>query len=329
MKLSGYGIYTKKTMPIIFGLLILSSISGFQFIPMTLQPADALSEKIVGYFPYWKSAHINSIEYYKITNIIYFHIWPNMDGSLNTDAININDLNTITERAHATGVKVTVAVGGWGASDGFPLMTQDPTARANFVSNITDFILTNNLDGVDINWETPINQTKIDSQDILLTELADTLHPLGKTITLAVSGSKIDLKTNDSIDWIHVMAYDMNWNNAEHSTFDDSVSALKMYEDIGIPKDKLVLGMPFYGRAEGWISAMNYQEIVSLCNPMPSENYCDNHFFNGIDLVQQKTQYVLNNNYGGVMIWNLAQDTHDKTSLLNSINDIVLDIKKP
>ncbi|HUU48476.1 MAG TPA: glycoside hydrolase family 18 protein, partial [Nitrosopumilaceae archaeon] len=166
MKFRGYGINTKKITLMIFGFWILTSISGFQFIPMTIQTADAVSERIVGYFPYWKSADINSIDYSKLTEIIYFHIWPNSDGSLNTDAININDLNMITNAGHAIGVKVTVAVGGWGVSDGFPLMTQDPTARANFVSNITGFILTNNLDGVDINWETPINQAKIDNQDI-------------------------------------------------------------------------------------------------------------------------------------------------------------------
>ncbi|HUU48100.1 MAG TPA: glycosyl hydrolase family 18 protein, partial [Nitrosopumilaceae archaeon] len=194
--------------------------------------------------------------------------------------------------------------------------------------NITGFILTNNLDGVDINWETPINQAKIDNQDILLSELADTLHPLGKTVTVTVHGDIIDLKENDSIDWVHVMAYDMNGLSAEHSTFEDSVTALKMYEDIGIPKDKLVLGIPFYGRSEGWTSAMNYQEIVSLCNPSPSENYCDNHFFNGIDLVQQKTQYVLDNDYDGVMVWDLGKDALDKTSLLKTINGIILDAKK-
>ena len=299
-------------------------MAGFQFGPMNIQEVEAEpSKKIVGYFPYWESEKIDSIDYTKLTNIIYFHIWPSSDGSLDTSAININDLNTIRDRAHSMGVKVIISVGGWGASNGFPLMSQDPVARENFVSNITDFILTNNLDGVDINWETPINQAKIDNQDILLSDLVNTLHPLGKTISFAVHGDIIDLKANDSIDWVNVMAYDLNDLNAEHSTFDDSVASLQMYEDLGIPKDKLVLGIPFYGRTDGWTSAMNYQDIVSSCKPLPSDNYCDSHFFNGIDLVQQKAQYVLDNNYGGVMAWDLGKDTHGKTSLLNIINGVL------
>ncbi len=61
-----------------------------------------------------------------------------------------------------------------------------------------------------------------------------------------------------------------------------------------------------------------------LCSPLPSENYCNDYFFNGIDLVNQKTQYVLDNGYGGVMVWNLGQDTNDKTSLLSAINEVIL-----
>ena len=298
-------------------------MSGFQFGPTNIQEVEAEpSKRIVGYFSLWQDEALDSIDYTNLTEIIYFHIWPNPDGSLTTWDISMLDLNKIRDRAHAMGVSVSISVGGAGASDGFPLMSQDPVARENFVSNITDFILTNNLDGVDINWETPINQAKIDNQDILLSDLVNTLHPLGKTVTVTVHGDIIDLKANDSIDWVNVMAYDLNDLNAEHSTFDDSVASLQMYEDLGIPKDKLVLGIPFYGRTDGWTSAMNYQDIVSSCKPLPSDNYCDNHFFNGIDLVQQKAQYVLYNDYDGVMVWDLGKDTHDHTSLLSAINEI-------
>jgi hypothetical protein len=72
----------KKIVPIIFGILILTSSSGFQFGPMSVQTAEALpSKRIVGYFPWWESGDINSIDYSKVTDIIYFHIWPNADGS--------------------------------------------------------------------------------------------------------------------------------------------------------------------------------------------------------------------------------------------------------
>ncbi len=41
------------------------------------------------------------------------------------------------------------------------------------------------------------------------------------------------------------MAYDMNWSNAEHSTFVDSVQHCKDMKPIGISKEKLHLEFHF------------------------------------------------------------------------------------
>jgi chitinase len=311
----------RKTVPIILGILILTGSAGFELGP-TIQTVSAEpSKRVVGYFPYWESGDVNSINYSKVTDIIYFHIWPNPDGTLDTSAVNVNDLNTINNNAHSAGVNVLISIGGWGVSDGFPAMVADNAARENFVSNIVQYVSDNNLDGVDIDWETQITQEKIENQDLLLADLSNALRPLGKLVTVAANGEIAELQSSasGSVDWVNVMAYDMNWGSAEHSTFDDSVSSLQRYETEGIPKDKLVLGIPFYGRDDN-TNAIKYEEIVSDCNPLPAENNCNGYFFNGMDMVQQKTQYVLDNGYEGVMVWNLGQDTYDQTSLLTAIN---------
>lgn len=311
----------RKTVPIILGVLILTGSAGFELVP-TIQTVSAESSKrVVGYFPYWESGDVDSINYSEVTDIIYFHIWPNPDGTLDTSAVNVSDLNTINNNAHSAGVNVLIAVGGWGVSDGFPAMVVDNAARENFVSNIVQYVSDNNLDGVDIDWETQITQEKIENQDLLLEDLSNALRPLGKLVTVAANGEIAELQSSasSSVDWVNVMAYDMNWGSAEHSTFDDSVASLQRYETEGIPKDKLVLGIPFYGRDDN-TNAIKYQEIVSDCNPLPAENNCNGYFFNGMDMVQQKTQYVLDNGYEGVMVWNLGQDTYDQTSLLTAIN---------
>jgi len=313
------------TISLIFGVLILTGFSGIQLVPIPQDASAQTSTRIVGYFPYWESGDVSSIDYSKVTDIIYFHIWPNSDGSLNTNAVNYYDLNIIRDKAHSSGVRVLITVGGGGVSDEFPIMVSDDVARSNFVNNVADFVLDNNLDGVDLDWETPINQQKIDYQDILLEDLASKLHPLGKLVTVAVNGEVVELKESSAnyVDWVNVMAYDMHWGTAEHSTFVDSVDAIKSYESIGISKEKLSLGITFFGR-DNSANAIKYEEIVLLCSPLPSENYCNDYFFNGVNLVKQKTQYVLDNGYGGVMVWNLGQDTYDKTSLLGAINEIIL-----
>lgn len=313
----------RTTVPIFLGILILASSSGIQLAPSIIQKVHAEpAGRIVGYLPYWESGDFDYIDYSKVTDVIYFHIWPNPDGSLNTSAINQNDLETIRDRAHNSGANILIAVGGWGASESFPEVVQNTVIRETFVSNLINFTVTNNLDGVDIDWETPIDQTKIDNQDILLLELVNGLHPLGKLVTVAANGEVVELKANagNSVDWVNIMAYDMNWGYAEHSTYADSVAALERYQTEGILKEKLALGIPFYGRNDK-SDALKYEEIVSLCNPQPSSNTCNGYFFNGIDLVNQKTQHVLDQGYFGVMVWNLGQDTYDQTSLLNTINE--------
>jgi GH18 family chitinase len=319
----------KKTVPIIFGILILTGISGFQFLPMTVQTTEATtSKKIIGYFPEWESADVVNIDYSKLTHIIYFHIWPNPDGSLDTSAVDTNDLNTIRENAHDVGVKVLISAGGGGVSNGFSPMTSNDTSRASFVNNTVQFINEYDLDGVDINWEPLNTAAKKNNQAILLADLKTALHD--KIVTVAVNAERLDLYSSsaDDIDWANLLAYDMNWGHGEHSNFEDSVAALERYVAEGIPEEKLALGIPFYGR-DLQTKAMKYEDIVITCNPLlPSENYCDGYFFNGIDLVQQKSQFVLNSNYTGVMIWNLGQDTYDNTSLLNAIYE-VLDIPPP
>ena len=310
--------------PIILAISILISSSVFQFESNYVQKAFAeTSNKIVGTFPWWQSEKIDSIEYSKLTDILYFHIYPNPDGTLDTSQVNFEDLDTIKNNAHSAGINVLIVIGGWEASDGFPPIANDPVLREKFVKNVDRFITKNNLDGIDIDWETTINQEKIDNQDVLLADLADTLRPKGKLISTSVLGNQVELKSNvtNNVDWVNVMAYNMNDGVGHHSDFDDSISSLHEYGKVGIPKEKLVLGIPFYGRDELG-NEKGYAEIVLECSPEPSDEYCNGYFFNGIDSIEQKSKHVFYNEYGGLMIWNIAEDTQDQKSLLNVISEV-------
>jgi len=112
------------------------------------------------------------------------------------------------------------------------------------------------------------------------------------------------------------MAYDMNWPHADHSTYDDAVAAMSYWTDYGIEKGKLLTGVPFYGRDEGWSTALTYAQIVDLYDPTPDQNWAEGFFFNGIDLVKRKADYAFSNGFGGMMIWELGQDKFDDRSLL-------------
>ena len=77
--------------------------------------------------------------------------------------------------------------------------------------------------------------------------------------------------------------------------------------------------MPFYGRSmtppyEGY----PYAEIMARYHPSPATDEVDNIYFNGIETIQQKTCLAKTDGLGGVMVWELGQDSHDDTSLLRA-----------
>jgi hypothetical protein len=64
--------------------------------------------------------------------------------------------------------------------------------------------------------------------------------------------------------------------------------------------------------------AYTYAEIVELYHPAPTVDEVENIYFNGSETIGQKTCFAKRMGLGGVMIWELGQDTSDHTSLLRA-----------
>ena len=281
--------------------------------------AETGGKHIIGYYPDWASGFVNSIQYDQLTHVNYFAIGPHPDGSLNTASITPSRLQQVTNDAHAAGVTASITVGGGSRSEGFPAMAASESARADFIENILDFMGQYNLDGVDLNWEPVDTAAKMDNYSTLLEELRSAMPP-GKLLSVAVSPHTLNIRSwaVDDLDWIAVMGYDFNWGSAEHSTFDDAVAAMSFWEGLPAPRNKLVMGVPFYGRGDGG-NAQKYSWIVDNYDPAPGDDWAGPYFFNGIETIRAKTAYVYDNDYAGVMIWNLSQDKMDQRSLLLAI----------
>jgi GH18 family chitinase len=121
------------------------------------------------------------------------------------------------------------------------------------------------------------------------------------------------------MDFINVMAYD----GIEHASLNHAQTALDYWLSRGVPKGKLVLGVPFYSRP----IALPYRTLVALD---PEAAYRDEIeyqgttiSYNGIPSIQLKTEIAMHR-ASGIMIWNLEHDTlEEETSLLNAINTII------
>jgi chitinase len=192
-----------------------------------------------------------------------------------------------------------------------------------------------NLDGVDMDWEYPDDDSSSDDFVALMKPLADSLHARQKELTLAVvsydgrlsSIGKIAQATGikreifDIVDWVNIMAYDDEngkvYPDNAHSTYALAEKCLDYWiGERGLPSEKAVLGLPFYAKP-GYIS---YRNLLAQ-GAEPSADSFKEVFYNGTETIKAKTQLALARNCGGVMIWEISQDVKGENSLVRAIND--------
>ena len=280
------------------------------------------AQHVIGYVPYW-SGTASEIQYDKLTHINYSFAIPDVDGHLKP-LQNTAKLQQIVTNAHAVGGKVLIAIGGWSENgvvldSRFEAIGANAQYRTNLVNDIVNLVNQYNLDGADMDWEFPDAGASADNFEALMTELYNALHPMGKLVTSAVSGSSwggqgINTNVRNVVDWLNIMSYD--FNNQNHSTYSDALGAVAYYQQKGFPNSKLALGVPFYARPS-WES---YASIVGR-GADPYQDSFDGNGYNGINTIKQKTNYVINNGLRGVMIWEISQDLNNQYSLVTAIDE--------
>ncbi len=290
--------------------------------PLATVEERALSTKVVGYFPTWQG-DVNTIQYDKLSHIIYAFLLPTSQGGLTGISSSDARLRLLVQNAHSRGIKVLIAVGGW--MDGNPRPFEDLSAnatyRTNFVNNLLAFVDQAGLDGVDIDWEWPQPGTTSQNYGVLMNQLGTALHGRGKLLTTAVvgtGGDGIPSSTFNDADFLNIMAYDMGY---PHSSYDAAVQSLNYWLGRGLPKAKAVLGVPFYGKNAS-NGAYTYAQIVQMDPQAPTKDVVNGIYYNGIPTMKNKAQLALQQG-GGVMIWEISQDTSGTTSLLNAIYEVV------
>ena len=278
------------------------------------EPIDLGDIKVVGYFPSWKPGEAKNIRYDVITHVVYAFAIPTAEGGLRP----LDEPETakkIIKEAHEAGRKVLLAVGGWSYHDTpleatFVSATESEEKRAAFVKAIVDMCEEYGFDGIDMDWEHPrVDGASAGQYEATMLALAQELHEKDKVLTSAVlSGATADGniyydaaahsdKVLEAVDWIHVMAYD-GGDGERHSSYEFAVDSAVYWKDVrGLPAGKVVLGMPFYARPS-WAA---YGDILSA---VP-------------DTIQEKTRYAVDN-LGGVMIWEITQDTKDREKSLHT-----------
>jgi chitinase len=278
---------------------------------------------------------------------------------------------------------VLISVGGWLGSGNFSDMALTQESRRIFIQSVLQFIEQYQLDGLDIDWEYPgmigagnkFRPKDKQNYTAVLAELRKQfdheekkLHrQLFLTIATGASSEFLDHtemgKVQKYVDTVNLMAYDYYEPGSDPITgnhaplFTDPLDPKKIsadrsvqeYEQAGVPAEKIVLGVPFYGHVWGQVPDTNHG-LFQPGKPVPNAyagygNVASSMLNNGYarywdatasvpylyNAAQQifvsyedpeslalKCKYVLDHNLGGMMFWEYNSDPSGK--LLDSID---------
>lgn len=208
-------------------------------------------------------------------NYAFGHVNDSFDGVRLDTPENLHRLAGIKkEFPH---VKILLSIGGWGSGN-FSEMSGDPANRASFAKDCRRVLDEFGIDGIDIDWEYPaddVAEISAAPEDranytLLMRDIREAIGP-DRLLTHATSGSGkyYDFKDLDPyIDWTNVMSYDLGWAPYHNSPLypsdllePESMSVsqcVQAHLDYGVPPEKLVLGLPFFGHGvEGFPRAVD------------------------------------------------------------------------
>ncbi|RPD68631.1 glycoside hydrolase [Lentinus tigrinus ALCF2SS1-7] len=168
-------------------------------------------------------------------------------------------------------LKVLLSIGGWTYSPRFHPIVVNPALRSKFVASSLRLLEDLGLDGLDVDYEYPQNDEQARGYVALLQEMRVALdaHASRKganyrfLLTIAApcgpdNYQKLHAREMDqSLDFWNMMAYDFagSWDTVsghQANVFGGKINAsqaINWYIGQGVPRDKIVMGIPLYGRS--------------------------------------------------------------------------------
>jgi chitinase len=280
--------------------------------------------QVIGYLFTRDMQEVDRIQYDKLTQVNYSFAMPTPEGGLT--GVDEAILTRLVRKAHAQDVKAGVAVGGWndGDTSDFEAMAASPAARGRFIAGLAALTDRYDLDGIDMDWEYPTRESAEDFT-VLMRDLSAALRAKGKRLTAAViakddqHGQFIREEVFGYIDFLNIMAYDWHYDRdggVPHSSYALAEESLEYWLQRGCPKEKAILGVPFYGRTP----PTKYRELIARDPRAAGMDAQGTVYYNGRPTMARKTELAWRKG-GGIMFWEISQDTSDGTSLLGAIHD--------
>ena len=366
----------------VFYLFALSTLS------VNAQKNEAKRFVVIGYVGgYTGLIDTNMVHAEKLTHINYafVNIKNNRAFLAHPDKDSVNFVNLKKLKLKNPDLKILISIGGWSWSGNFSSAALSDTSRKGFAVSAVSIIRKYALDGVDIDWEYPdqsgdgntYRSGDKKNYTLMFKALRDELDKAGPwhqdrlLLTAAVGGFKQFLQHTEMnkvahyLDFVNLMTYDYFqdssgvavhhtalYSSKKYNMQDNADKAVSDYVSAGVPLNKLVIGMAFYGRSgrlrteslnglgmpvNSLMGSGGYTYIKdSLLHKEGFKYYRDRKarapfLFNASTRqfisfddewsVKNKCKYVEKKKMAGVMFWEYADDK--KEYLLDKINQVL------
>lgn len=232
--------------------------------------------------------------------------------------------NDIRSTIQGKGIKLRLGMTG----GDWKTVFANASTRTAFVNNVYTIVSENNWDGVDFDFEWSATTAEFDNYSKTIVELSNKLAPLNVTFSVSLHpySYKINQAAINAVDFISIQLYGPSPTLFPYNEF---VANSVLMVDYGIPANKLVLGVPFYGSesngnkaTEAYYTFLNAGLITSPSLDEVTYNG-KTYTFNGQNTIRKKAQYVKNGGYLGMMSWDIATDASftNNLSLIKVVNE--------
>jgi len=314
----------------IYLLLVLSTVIFSCSNKFEIKP------KTVAYIKY------NSIKFFEpeifnhVDVLIYKLIRPKEDGSLELLSTTLKDLKLLNNhKKKHTHIPLLLGVGGANKnSEHFSKLAASKEYRAVFTENLIGFCKSNNLQGIDLDWEYPKSDFDKKNAVLLFQKMSKELKKKKLLFTAAFNYSrdqtKFIMEVVSFVDQVHLMTYEPLKEVVLKNYQDQFDYAVSNVANEKLPKEKVVLGVPFYGRSKSKNKFLKYKEIVTNYQPEYELDSVNSYQFMNIKSIIKNTLFVKENGWGGILFWELGFDMpiRDSRSLLRAISNTMKESAK-
>jgi GH18 family chitinase len=279
---------------------------------------------ISGYWPEFRTDYDMNTTGLYLTDLMLHSIEPTHDGSLTKCCLEEKNFKLAQQvkayKKEKTGkdLRIWVAVGGWGRSNGFEGIVSDEKARMRFVFDLLDLCQKYDIGGVDLDWQEPVTRENTVKFLALLRTVKVSLGNQGIKVGTALQrGRELPTKAYRWVDRIHLLTYEMDlMSGIYHADFDkvrDTVTGF-----VSCPKKKLTIGLPLYSRVTSQPGQMRtIEEMVKeqangdVETILKAESEFNGFVYDTPEKIEAKVRLALEMGLGGVHFWELGQDFQD------------------